>query len=123
MLNESKNEKENLQGGRTMRYAKTLLGGLLAPLACGLALAQSNVQPEAQKHIDAAKAAAAASPFPKMADRCGTNGGNEGGQEDKDRVTGVPPVKLFDNVYYVGLKGIGVLVVKTSDGIALIDSL
>ena len=34
-----------------------------------------------------------------------------------------PPTKLFDNLYYVGLNSVGAYVVKTSDGLILLDSL
>jgi metallo-beta-lactamase class B len=106
-----------------MRYATTLLCGVLTSAMCGLALAQSNIPPEAQKHIDAATAAAAASPRPNQRCSRGPAAAAADGEQEKDRVTGVEPAKLFDNVYYVGLKGVGVLVVKTSAGLAMIDSL
>ena len=34
-----------------------------------------------------------------------------------------PPTKLFDNLYYVGLNSVGAYVVKTSDGLILLNSL
>ena len=106
-----------------MRYATTLLCGVLTSVMCGLAFAQSNIPPEAQKHIDAARAAAAASPDPQMADRCVRAPAASGEERVRDRSTGAPPVKLFDNVYYVGLTGVGTLVIKTNAGLILIDSL
>lgn len=35
----------------------------------------------------------------------------------------VEPIKIFDDVYYIGRKGVGVFAVTTSEGIVLIDSM
>ena len=37
--------------------------------------------------------------------------------------TGVSPAKLFDDVYYVGRRGVGVFVIDTKEGLVMIDSM
>ena len=44
------------------------------------------------------------------------------GWEDEDR-QGVKPFRIFDNVYYVGIDWVSAYVLKTSEGLILIDAL
>ena len=39
------------------------------------------------------------------------------------RSAGIPPTKVFDNLYFVGTGGVSSWVIKTSDGLMLIDAL
>lgn len=34
----------------------------------------------------------------------------------------VEPLKMFDNLYYIGTRGVGIYVIKTSEGLVLIDA-
>jgi metallo-beta-lactamase class B len=40
----------------------------------------------------------------------------------QDDLTTIPPFKIFDNVYYVGLRGVSAYAVRTSAGLILIDA-
>lgn len=41
----------------------------------------------------------------------------------QDDLRPVPPFQIFDNLYYVGLESVSAFVLRTSDGLVLIDSL
>ncbi len=43
--------------------------------------------------------------------------------EAQDNLTPVPPFRIFDNLYYVGLEAVSAYVLTTSDGLILIDAL
>ena len=43
--------------------------------------------------------------------------------EAQDNLNPVPPFRIFDNLYYVGLEGVSAYVLTTSDGLILIDAL
>jgi metallo-beta-lactamase class B len=45
-----------------------------------------------------------------------------GSQRDNDAYQKVPPIKVFDNLYYVGPGQVSVWLIPTSDGLILIDS-
>jgi metallo-beta-lactamase class B len=105
--------------------------GLLAVVLPGLAFGQKGVPEDAQAHLDAAKALAtklsAKLDRPiracdaSMADRMTSD--ERDGPRVRDRTSSTPPLKVFDDVYYVGLPGVGSYVIKTSEGLVLIDSL
>jgi metallo-beta-lactamase class B len=105
--------------------------GLLAAVLPGVAFGQTSAPQDAKAHLDAAKAMATKlsakldRPIRAcdagMADRLTSD--ERDGPRVRDRSTSVPPMKVFDDVYYVGLPGVGVYLVKTSEGLVLIDSL
>ncbi len=41
----------------------------------------------------------------------------------EDTAKAVPPFKMFDNLYYVGLDFVNAYVIQTSDGLILVDTL
>ncbi len=41
---------------------------------------------------------------------------------DPNRFKPVEPVKMFDDLFYIGNKGVGIYVIKTSEGLVFIDS-
>ncbi len=105
--------------------------GLLAAVLPAIAFGQKSVPVDAQVHLDAAKTLAAKLTAKlnrpiracnaSMADRPTLD--ERDGPIVKDRMTGTAPLKVFDDVYYVGLPGVGTYVIKTSEGLVLIDSL
>src|SRR6186713_380191 len=45
-----------------------------------------------------------------------------GSQSDNVAYQKVPPIKVFDNLYYVGVGSVSVWLIPTSDGVILIDT-
>jgi metallo-beta-lactamase class B len=121
-----------------MRSSATSLVGA-AGLAVGLAVASAAGQsPDtSDAHVAAAKAAAgtyhsglfsslcsAANLQPATAAQRGQRAGGPAPPGPPDRATWhAEPVKVFDNLYYVGMTEYSAWAVKTSDGIILLDTI
>ena len=93
-----------------------LLASLAAPLA-----AQTPLD-EAKAHLAKARSLAGMQFLTTEEIQCNELGGGDpyAGYEKEDRVT---PAKVFDNLYYIGTKGVGSWVVKSSSGIILINAM
>jgi glyoxylase-like metal-dependent hydrolase (beta-lactamase superfamily II) len=100
------------------RHAVSVL--LLASLAAPLA-AQTPLD-EAKAHLAKARSLAGMQFLPTEEIQCNELGSGDpyAGNEKEDRVT---PTKVFDNLYYIGTKGVGSWVVKSSSGIILINAM
>ena len=115
------------------RFFARFTGATVAVLLGTTALASAQVAPKApakpdtpaiQQHVDMAKALAR-DEFAFFHNRY-CNPGDTAGQEAgaKERAAMVmPPTKVFDNLYYVGLASVGSWALKTSAGIILFDAL
>lgn len=113
------------------------LGSLVFILACGSAIGQTESAPsEALQHVQKAVAIAkddpvlmkdAASMCPKPAQLSAPSPAAAPAQAPAMRdpvinYTVVEPTKVFDNLYHVGIVTVGSWILKTSDGIILIDA-
>ena len=90
---------------------------------------QMKESPEAQQHIAKAMAIAKPDLIPQAENACHFMGPQRpalerqaSGQQAAPRQR-MEPVKLFDNLYYMGFTDIGAWALTTSDGIILIDTL
>ena len=90
---------------------------------------QMKESPEAQQHIAKAMAMAKPDLIAQAENACHFMGPQRpalerqaGGQQAAPRQR-MEPVKLFDNLYYMGFTDIGAWALTTSDGIILIDTL
>jgi metallo-beta-lactamase class B len=121
---------------------KWLAAGIVASCALfgGVALVAQTIPPDAQKHIDAAKAAAASDHMGLFTPLCagalglakppaprgggaGRGAGRQGGGPPARETWHAEPVKVFDNLYYVGMTEFSAWAVTTSQGIILIDAI
>jgi len=101
----------------------------------------ANIPPDVQKHVDAAKKAAGTEwqglqaaacgtalgllnpPAPRA---CGPGGGRRGGGPPADPPRDAwhaEPVKVFDNLYFVGMTEFSAWAIATSQGIILLDAI
>jgi metallo-beta-lactamase class B len=123
---------------------KWLVAGIVASCALlgGITLVAQTVSPEVRKHIDAARAAAGADhmglftplcdgalalakpPAPRGggAGRAGRQGGGPPPPPARD-TWHAEPVKVFDNLYYVGMTEFSSWAITTSQGIILLDAI
>lgn len=96
-----------------------MIGPALGALA--LTLAAGPAQSQAEAHRAAARELAARSGFQiTYALQCRQTGGLPSALFTPGAP---PPTQLFDNLFYVGLNGVGAYVVRTSEGLILIDTL
>ncbi|MEP7222868.1 MAG: MBL fold metallo-hydrolase [Novosphingobium sp.] len=97
-------------------------GAALSAFAGVAAIAQNGGVPkDAQAHMAKAKALAGSSYMQATYSlQCGLSGR---AITNFQTTTVSEPAKLFDNVYYVGLKSVGAYAIQTKSGIILIDSL
>jgi metallo-beta-lactamase class B len=109
-------------------------------LVCGVAVAQSqSASGSADAHVAAAKAAAGANhpglftslcstanlqpaSAPQRGQRAAAPGGAPPGPPERS-TWHAEPMKVFDNLYYVGMTEYSAWAVKTSDGIILLDTI
>src|SRR5262245_48521667 len=123
---------------------KRLLAGVLCAASIGLA-AQASLSPEVERHIEAARAAAgtdlvglfdavcttarnviAQASAPPRAGGPGRGGaGRAGGPPPAParETWHAEPVKVFDNLYFLGQTEFSVWAITTSQGIILLDSI
>src|SRR5262245_8358514 len=115
---------------------------VLALLISGVLAAQT-ISPEAQRHIDAAKTAAGSDHMGLFTPLCdgaialakppaprgggaGRGAGRQGGGPPPSPARDTwhaEPVKVFDNLYYVGMTEFSAWAVTTSQGIILVDAI
>lgn len=119
------------------------LAGVIASgaLVCVVQLGAQAIPPEAQRHVDAARAAAGADHMGLFTPLCdgaialATPPAARGGGAGRGRQGGGPPpappretwhaepVKVFDNMYYVGMTEYSAWAITTSQGIILLDAI
>ena len=121
---------------------KQLLVGVIAAFVCASVSigAAQTVSPEAQRHIDAARAAAGTDHMGLFQPLCdgalslAKPPAPRGGGPGRGRQGGPPPpparetwhaepVKVFDNMYYVGMTEYSSWAITTSQGIILLDAI
>ena len=113
---------------------------VLAVLITGVLAAQT-IPPEAQRHIDAAKAAAGSDHMGLFTPLCdgalalakppaprggGAGRGRQGGgppQPPARETWHAEPVRVFDNLYFVGMTEFSAWAITTSQGIILLDAI
>jgi len=118
-----------------------LVGGIAAFVCVAVSIgAAQTVSPEAQKHIDAARAAAGTDHMGLFQPLCdgalslAKPPAPRGGGPGRGRQGGPPPpparetwhaepVKVFDNMYYVGMTEYSSWAITTSQGIILLDAI
>jgi metallo-beta-lactamase class B len=98
-------------------------------------IAQSSLAPEVQRHVDAARKAAGIE-HAAMVDRLcpvaqppatsarGGGAGRQGGSSPSPPPREswyAEPAKVFDNLFFVGMRGLAAWAISTSDGIILVD--
>ena len=91
----------------------------LTSFVCTGAYAQN--QADAQAHLDRARELAQSFVLPQRL-LCGEPGGTVLSQA-ADVAENAEPTRVFDNLYYIGQKGVGAWAVTTSEGIILIDAI
>jgi metallo-beta-lactamase class B len=118
---------------------RTVLAVMLA-VALGVAAAAQTVSPEAQKHIEAARAAAGTDHMGLFQPLCdgalalAKPPAPRGGGPGRGRAGGPPPpraretwyaepVKVFDNMYFVGQTEYTAWAITTSQGIIILDAI
>lgn len=97
---------------------------ILATAAASVALAQSAPPPDvpaALAHVERARKLAG-NDLPKPLELCSGNRSISRSFEE-NAAKWVEPTRVFDNIFYVGNLFVGVWVIKTSQGLILIDSL
>ena len=118
-----------------------LVGGIAAFVCASVSIgAAQTVSPEAQRHIDAARAAAGTDHMGLFQPLCdgalslAKPPAPRGGGPGRGRQGGPPPpparetwhaepVKVFDNMYYVGMTEYSSWAITTSQGIILLDAI
>ncbi len=110
-------------------------GAALAGASASTLLAQSSPAPEVQRHIDAARKAggvehaamvdrlcpvAAPAPTSPVASGAGRQGGSPASPPPRESWY-AEPAKVFDNLFFVGMRGLAAWAIPTSEGLIVID--
>lgn len=108
-----------------LRFGPPLTAAVLAlafasqPSAQPAPAADPPNSPAVQRHVDAALRLAGPRLAPAAAHQCR----GRPNIPAENRAAVVPPARVFDNVYYVGMGWVGAWAIDTSDGLVLVDTL
>ena len=113
-------------------WLAVILFTLGAANAAGQAVQANATNPAVQAHIDAARAAAGTLWAPRLNTMCGLVKHPDRPPIDPSKLPQTPPEvpnwpeppdKIFDNVYFVGSKGVSNFAIVTPDGIIITDGM